>query len=204
MIGSGRCHGPGCQQSAVVEYWCSERCNAAWDRQTAGVSAPELPYGPTIAGIEREIVRAYGVPPGLVEHSPPTIGAMIDLLDSLPDHGRPESVKLTRQQFDALRRDQPERTEPWQSPSPASHLMGIPIELVDTVEESTPYLEQRKRFQRSLRDLADLGVGHRFVMGAFAGAAFSQVASEEPQVAHSGERGWLARLLDRLFGRGDA
>lgn len=45
MIVSGRCHGPGCQQAARVEYWCGEPCQAAWSRQFAGltVNAPVPP-----------------------------------------------------------------------------------------------------------------------------------------------------------------
>lgn len=34
MTSSGRCHGPGCTQTAVVEFWCSERCQARWHGRT--------------------------------------------------------------------------------------------------------------------------------------------------------------------------
>ena len=40
MISSGRCHGPGCTQTAVVDF-CSERCAQAWNE------AAEKPPAPT-------------------------------------------------------------------------------------------------------------------------------------------------------------
>lgn len=33
MNSSGRCHGPGCTQTAVVEFWCGEECQARWHGQ---------------------------------------------------------------------------------------------------------------------------------------------------------------------------
>lgn len=38
MIGSGRCHGPGCRNTARTEFWCSEACAGAWSRQYVGVA----------------------------------------------------------------------------------------------------------------------------------------------------------------------
>jgi hypothetical protein len=33
MIQSGRCHGPGCQREARVEFFCGEPCQAAWEKE---------------------------------------------------------------------------------------------------------------------------------------------------------------------------
>jgi hypothetical protein len=41
ITGSGRCHGPGCTQTAVVEYWCGERCQQVWAAQF-GDSTPKM------------------------------------------------------------------------------------------------------------------------------------------------------------------
>ncbi len=42
---SGRCHGPGCTREAKTEFWCSEACQARWDRQLAEADEPR-PVGP--------------------------------------------------------------------------------------------------------------------------------------------------------------
>jgi hypothetical protein len=57
MIASGRCHGPGCRETAVVEYWCSERCQLNWDRQAAGL-APVTPW--PLPGYVSPVTRAGG------------------------------------------------------------------------------------------------------------------------------------------------
>jgi hypothetical protein len=52
---------------------------------------------------------------------------------------RTEPIKLTEQQLDTIRAQQPERS-PLEL-GVVAPLFGVPIEKVDTVEESTPYLE---------------------------------------------------------------
>lgn len=134
MIMPGRCHGPGCQREARVEFFCGESCQAAWSRQHAG---------PT--------VNAY-VPPGRPITSAPPISApeassvMEDILrayDLVRDVQPPGPVKLTREQWHSLRSSQPARTE-WELGAIGGLLSGVPVELVATVEESTPYLQAQR------------------------------------------------------------
>lgn len=137
------CHGPGCRREQVVPYWCSERCEQRWNGHW-GKSLPadlllgDLPGEATRERIERSFVEAA------IAAEPP--------------------FKLTRGQWLAACAVNP--TYPAYA-GPGT-FAGIPVVLVDTVEEST------------------------------LGAAFPQVASEDPQVA----RGWLSRLLGRMYGRG--
>ena len=70
---------------------------------------------------------------------------------------------------------------------------AVPIERVDTVEESTPYeLGFGREFQRVWLDEA-------VSFEPSEGATKPQVASENPQVTvtHTGQRGWLGRWLHR-------
>jgi len=56
MIGSGRCHGPGCTQTAVVaDGFCSESCQARWNGQfePAAGSEPAI----TVADLVAESLR---------------------------------------------------------------------------------------------------------------------------------------------------
>lgn len=50
--GSGRCHGPGCIQPAVVEFWCGERCQQVWAAQF-GDSTPKMSRGRLDAAVAR-------------------------------------------------------------------------------------------------------------------------------------------------------
>lgn len=73
----------------------------------------------------------------MIEESPDplaAIRAVIDQLNAAPPP-RTEPIKLTRAQFDRLRGTVPS------SPAPAAPLLGVPIVLVDTTTESTPYAE---------------------------------------------------------------
>lgn len=63
-IGSGRCHGPGCTQTAKVEFWCSEACQARWDRQLAAADPPR-PLGQLrlhqVTLVDQPLVSEWGV-----------------------------------------------------------------------------------------------------------------------------------------------
>lgn len=119
----------------------------------------------------------------------------------------PEPVKLTRSQFDALQAANPPLGGGYPVDGALCGLLGAPVELVDTVEESTPYLlreqQMRQRLREAMRNVA------RFPP---ARATFPQVAPDEPldtnpQVgensrrSEAGDRGWLRRALDVLYGR---
>lgn len=116
----------------------------------------------------------------------------------------PEPVKLTREQRDTLRAASyptPNAIGYWQDGA-LGELTGVPIELVDTVEESTPYLlreqQMRQRFREAMRNVA------RFPP---ARSAPDEPPDTNPQVgensrrSEAGERGWLRRALDVLYGR---
>lgn len=76
------------------------------------------------------------------------------LINSAPPR-RNEPIKLTQQQIDTIRAQQPERPV-WES-GVVADLLGVPIEKVDTVEESTPYLEAPKYATGGLIRRDDLG-----------------------------------------------
>lgn len=133
--------------------------NEAIDQALADIRtepAPQLVHGPPGSLVE-DIYRAY---------------------EMVRDVPTPEPVKLTRAQIDALRREQtPSR--PWGALEP---LVGVPIELVDSVEESTPYLHELAAFAHASHE-------NRLI------AESAQVALPNPQV------GFLGRAFHWLFGR---
>jgi hypothetical protein len=164
-IQSGLCHGPGCRREAVVEYFCGERCQAAWDARW-GKSLPDDFWRPLAAAFTT--AGGYTVP---APQSSPTLDDLAELARRIPPVEVPTPIKLTHGQLNAVRLASPTYPE-YARPSTFA---GVPVVLVDTVEESTPYQQARDR-----------------------GAAYPQVASEDPQVT----RGWLSRLLGRMYGRG--
>ncbi len=82
MISSGRCHGPGCTQTARTEFFCSEVCQLNWDRQAAGL-APVKPWPPS--GYVSPVTRAGGFLIPAVERAAPEIQRGIErlLVDAL-------------------------------------------------------------------------------------------------------------------------
>lgn len=151
MIMSGRCHGPGCQQAADGDF-CSPECAAAW-------RAPfEAAIEETLAGIVTD-TRPQ------IAHTAP--GSMVDdiqrVYELVRDVEPPEPVKLTRAQFDALQAANPPLGGGYPVDGALCGLLGVPVELVDTAEESTPYLlaERRRReaFRASLAGLSSVALG---------------------------------------------
>lgn len=203
MTSSGRCHGPGCTQTARTEFFCSEVCQLNWDRQAAGL-APVKPWPPSgyvspvtraggfltpaaarsLTAIQRDLETRFAEALA-VDHvqTPPTVPAtvavdgevtrdtapsMVEAIQRAAEMVRgmtppPEPVKVTREQWAALRAQSP-TYPPWAAPSTLS---GVPVVLVD--------------------DPAD--------------ATFPSDLAANPQVAPDPTRGWLSRWLDRLFGR---
>lgn len=228
MIGSGRCHGPGCTQAVKVEFWCGETCRVNWDRQALGLSL--LPPDTDVAWgspgfftqavadampeVQRRIATAMDqtladVRQTRIVHEPPgsLYEDIVRLYERMTDAPPVEPVKLTAQQLATLREHTAEPSR-WQVGPSLGPLGGVPIEIVETEEESTPYLERRKRFQRATREAGR----HMPWLPAGMSLAFPQVEPGEPLPANPqvgdnnrrsevGERGWLADLLHRLFGR---
>lgn len=228
VIMSGRCHGPHCHNTAVIkDGFCSEVCQAKWhgqyDHQSQSVldqfRLHGLPPGPWLqaavevqmpavqAAVQAEMDRVVAdtltqVSQQQIVHTAP--GSMMEDIrrayELVRDAQPPEPVKLTQGQIDALAAGG--NTTP-DYVDPLSRMWGIPIELVETVEESTPYLEQRKRMQQVIRDRARSTSSFRrvylndVVSTGEQSAAYPQVASTSPLVAQSGVRGWLGRLLHR-------
>lgn len=148
-------------------------------------------------------------------------------MESLPPAPSCEPFKLTREQRDLLRVMYPDRRPDFLRGGVLGDLMGVPIELVDSVEESDwPGPDMRQ----SGVSTPGCDCGHegmaaswhldtcRWVLLRISGpqgvpsAAFPQVAPGEPldanpQVADNnrrsevGEPGWLGRAFHWLFGR---
>lgn len=181
MTGSGRCHGPNCREKAsATEFFCSEAHARAWDREfhvehggTGPMDVPPRPGTvephPTQADLDAAL-RA--VQPHLEAHlaaviqaaDPPppaptfTVAEVARIASSLP-RTTPEPAKLTREQFDALTDAFPNRPG-WSPNGELGRWDGVPVEFVETVEESTPYLLQRERMRgRFARLVADLPPG---------------------------------------------
>lgn len=109
----------------------------------------------------RQILGSAGIPPADA-HAPslPSGESMWGrILDAyrLAESAQPriEPIKLTQQQIDTIRAQQPERPA-WES-GVVADLFGVPIVKVDTVEESTPHLEAPKYAIGGLIRRSDLG-----------------------------------------------
>lgn len=228
-VGSGRCHGPRCQQDATRGPWCSTTCQEAWHTQfhwlhgDGQVQEPVLVPAveePDEAQLNEALAAAVDVARadfervhGDVTTQPASERPASSIVDEIKaayiqfaDMPQSEPFKLTRWQRDALLAHGSTR---WQDGTPMG-LLGVPIEIVATVEESTPYLlAERARAKRVWLDdvvvaesatepVGDLVM--RFVMcytdgsPTSAGTTYPLVASKDPQVAHSG---WLGRLFNR-------
>lgn len=117
-------------------FWAREECLWRWSRKVNGEPLPARVPAPSLS---------------------PQVFSVTDLHAAIRRIGPvepSEPVKLTQEQLDALRAASPAPS--WRFGGQPAALGGVPIELVETVEESTP-------FQRRV---------------AGANAASSQVASE--------------------------
>jgi hypothetical protein len=179
----GLCHGPGCRREQTVPFWCSERCQEAWDAR----------WGKRLPDDWRTLPDAFTTAPAFTTAGGYTVPAPrpVFTMDELAHYYRlleppepPESVKLTREQFEELRAASPTYPDYAQR----STFGDVPVVLVDSLEDSTPYLHELARFSRAVE-------ANRLLVST--GAEFPQVAPENPQVA----RGWLGRWLGRMFGK---
>jgi hypothetical protein len=197
------CHGPGCRREQTVPFWCSARCREAWDAQHAGVDLARRGAGGVFDAARDRILAAMEdgcplCPPGdvpitvaiegnVVRDSAPSMVEAIqraaDLVREMAPPSR-EPVKLTREQFEELRAASPTYPDYAQR----STFGDVPVVLVDSLEDSTPYLHELARFSHAVE-------ANRLLVSS--GAEFPQVASEGPQVA----RGWLGRWFGRMFGK---
>lgn len=135
----------------------------AIDRALADIRtepAPQLVHGPP-GSLAEDVRRAYE----MVRDVPP-----------------PEPVKLTRAQFEALQAANPPLGGGYPVGGALGDLSAVPIVLVDSVEESTPYLHELAAFAHASHE-------NRLI------AESVQVASPNPQV------GFLSRAFHWLFGR---
>lgn len=87
--------------------------------------------------------RGLGIvdtPPPVTTTEPITYETIVEALEKIAPLGpqRLDVVKLTQEQIDAVTASQPHvapSAEPW-------HYFGTPVEIVETIEESTPYRER--------------------------------------------------------------
>lgn len=186
--GSGRCHGPGCTQTAVVEFWCGERCQFNWDqlyavpRETAGLpievvgASQTRPLQIAILGDSaerfsgpspefREAIRRFGASMGEIGAAGAAIAACG--VGQAVTH----SVEVERLTMHLRMACPPER-------------FNAALAEVDDLMHRT-WMPRHEALQRVLSE-------GRF---ATSSAEFPQVASKDPQV------GWFRRWLDRLAGR---
>lgn len=131
MIVAGRCHGPGCQREARVEYFCGEACQAAWSRQATKLAADERDLPAVREAMRAELDRVVA-----------------------------ETRERARQQI----------------PHTA------PGSVVEDIQRAFDLVRDD-----AFNDLSD-----------DEGAAKPLVASENPQVTHTGQGGWLGRWLHRM------
>jgi hypothetical protein len=166
------CHGPGCRNPQTVPYWCSESCSDRWNARWG----KRLPSDQFDTGLAFQVVaEQQRIETAIAEQMPQpgdpvTWDELRERVLSLAPVQPSEPINLTREQFAAIPRAAPTGYLGQAMPGAAA-LLGVPVQLVDTPEEST------------------------------LGAAYPQVASEEPQVA--AERGWLSRAFGRMFGKGE-
>ena len=111
--------------------------------------------------LQRQVLAGMGIPPAQEASTPSGENTIWnDILNAyrlieLAPRRRTEPIKLTEQQLEAIRAEQPER-QAWES-GVVADLFGVPIEKVDTVEESTPYLEASKHATGGIIRPGDLG-----------------------------------------------
>lgn len=165
----GRCHGPNCTREATDGPWCDPTCRDAWhaqfhwlhgdgeavepvlfresdvvvndDAQSALAAALEAAQ-PELEQHLAAVIQAADPPPA----STFTVAEVARIAASLPRDRPGEPVKLTEEQFDALTRAFPDRPG-WSPNGELGRWDGVPVEFVETVEESTPYLLLAERAQ---------------------------------------------------------
>lgn len=129
MTGSGRCHGPGCTNAALVEGgFCSEVCQNLWNGQFDSRREPH----PTQTDLNAALAVLAAVEP---PPSAPTLDEVVNTIRSLPRLEPPEPVKLTRGQFDALRGDAPCPGSQFRYGGPLANLTGVSVEIIDEPEK---------------------------------------------------------------------
>lgn len=213
-IYSGRCHGPRCQQAATDGPWCSTACQEAWHTQFHWLHGDGKTVEPVLfsepdvvvsddaqAALDAALAAAQ---PALEQHladtvqaAPPapfTVAEVARIASSLP-RTTPEPAKLTREQFDALTRAFPDRPG-WCPNGELGRWDGVPVEIVETVEESTPYQMAQvpsrvvvhrcgspEAVEELLRRIREARIdGSRWLVPTSAGATYQQVAPPDPQV----------------------
>jgi hypothetical protein len=250
VISSGRCHGPGCTQTADGEF-CGPACAEAWHAQFRWLHGD----GPTRRPENERVcprcgmdcvtdwvdVTEVGQPPGsefvagnlrcpqghwdlqsetLQQHLEPFQQAMDAAVRDLaaaadmpaavldPDPDGPTSADVFRS-HDLVA---------WRDPLvPTSRLrdeVGMSLaddararaaaaaqQHVPTVDETHVWgAEEIAAAERLTRREHQPTLANAELLVS-TNAGFSQVASKHPQVGPDPSRGWLARVLDRLFGR---
>lgn len=224
MIRSGRCHGPGCQQAARVEYWCGEVCQARWN---AALTMPKPGHHPggwvdPPAGTLTPLAEVDLVP--FQEAMSRTVRLLAEVTQ-LPgdllgndDSDTPERPDRTI----AVAWGQPGGARPPFSPAAAALGAGalsagvrsavaraaeaerltLHIRAVcrpDQLDEAMAKVDQRVHDMGMSRVEALQAVFDDLSHGRSpsAGAAYALVAPEDLQVSQSGMRGWLGRWIHR-------
>jgi hypothetical protein len=186
VVVTGLCHGPGCRQDAKTGTWCSDTCEDAWHGQWRwlyGDSQAEEPVMVLVEEDDEEELTAMlqaavtvcrpqlhqlaasnstRAASSIVEE---IRAAYIQHLD-LPRRG---PFKLTRWQRDAALFCADDGTFRWRTDDTVLDLSVCPVELVATVEGSTPYHLKAARIAE--------------ICGQ--SAVYPLVASAESQVAQS-------------------
>jgi hypothetical protein len=178
VIGSGRCHGPGCQQAAQAGDFCGEVCQDRWHEQF-GRPRPQPGYHP--GGI-------------ITECSHPEIGRYRRgdlIICAFCDADEPPPSQVTQPRGGGIVQHQPHEHDlvpvrlsegGWLPFWRGDHSGNHPDDDEDAVRRHIAESMDAKFRIASPRGLLS------------ASAEFPQVASENPQVAYSGWRGWLTRL----------
>lgn len=90
---------------------------------------------PTSPSLHEVLVR--GIDKCAVVSPALTYADVVAMYDRMANWQAPEPVKLTREQWERLKKDTPTVADP----TGTVPLLGVPLHIVETVEESTPYLK---------------------------------------------------------------
>lgn len=199
---SGRCHGPGCTQTAVVEYWCGERCQHVWAAQF-GDPTPKMSRVRLDAAVARLDAE--------------------DAADARAASAR-VTVRLTSTPVEVIDDPDEASTEPSalrllvDNVPPAMLAIGASTLGAGAAIAKAAEVERlNDRLRRAFPDHADeaLAEARRRAHSSFATYAqavesmwsyppeFASANAENQLVASHPDpsRGWLSRWFDRLFGR---
>lgn len=150
--------------------------------------------------LHRQILLSMSIPPAPEPHLPSgenTIwGDILDayrMIEAAPP-ARSEPIKLTEQQIAAVRMES--AAQPTWGAGVAAALFGVPIEKVDTVEESTPYQERMARvaafFDERRQQRDQVLAEHLAAANRWAAAFVGALAIAAALVIIAGWLGWLA------------